>query len=646
MPADVVAAAEREPRAGRYLIRQDTPRRTQILAACAVLGLLVHLLFAQLTLVLAVLFHGTTRVSRWRPQWLAVPAVAGTLWTLAVGPASAVAGFTLGPGRVAAYLGGIGGHPARLVHLTGAYAGITGWLPRQFPLALVAASAEAAVAAWLGWLHTDEWNLPAYRRGLLSFCRRRYLSRSISAGGLVTRDGVCLGYDKVTGLRAAMSWPEAEGGVLCTGSPGSGVTTTSFQLMHAAIRRRKPVIAVDLDGSNRLADSLAAVCAATRTPLHMFPGAGRSCYDPLRAGDPARRTSLVMGMVDWTGTADACRRSCGAYLTDLFTVIDAAPGDPLAPMLDEIAGLLRPAALRARVEQVPAYHPRRQVLGERVNVSASLIEADPRITATLTEQLNELRASAFAGWLAPVPDGRTDLGRVIRERAVVLFSLDRSVHGRAAVTMASLVAFDALALCAELRGIGAGGDGLIWFDQCDGLPPAALTELASRGGDAGMATVAATTAPDWAREMADLVNVLVLHRLGDPDTAERFAGYSGEKLVPADGEEPLPRSVPPRFVSGPQVPARSLGRLGNGEHVLIVRRPQRRVVTLGLTVPARVRWHQAVRSAADTASSGGTVHGTEPVSTGLESTEQRGTEQRGAGQKGTDAGAVDKGRST
>ena len=72
MPADTVTAAERVPRPGRYLIPGDTPRRGELLAVCAVLAVAAHLLFAQLTLVLAVVFVAVTRLSRWRPQWLAV----------------------------------------------------------------------------------------------------------------------------------------------------------------------------------------------------------------------------------------------------------------------------------------------------------------------------------------------------------------------------------------------------------------------------------------------------------------------------------------------------------------------------------------------------------------------------------------------
>jgi hypothetical protein len=656
-PVESVTAAEREPRAGRYLIPGETPRRAEIVAVCVIAGVLAHLLFAQLTLVLAVVFQLITKLSRWRPQWLAGPAVIGVIWALGEGLGRAFSGFFDGPSKIAAYLGGIGGHPGHLVHLGSAYSGLGHWLPQQFPLALIVASAEAAIAAWLAWLHTDEWRLPGYRPGLLTYLRRRYLLRSITSGGVVTRDGACLGLDATTGWRVAVSWAEAEGGVLCVGSPGSGTTTTSFQFAHAAIRRRKPVIAVDLDGRKDLAERIGAVCASTRTPLYLFPGPGY--YDPLRGGEPARRTSLVMGMADWTGVAETYRRSCAAYLTDLFAVLDAAPGDPRVPMLDEIVHLLSPAALRARMGHVPSYLPRRQALAERVRVSASLLESDPRITAALTEQLNELRASPLGRWLAPGPGPRLDLGRVVRERAVVLFSAEAPSGGRAGVTMAGLIAHDVLAVCAELRRIGVPGDGLVWFDQCAGVAPATLAELIDRGGAAGLAALLTTTSPGRVEGLAEQANVLVLHRLTDHPAAERFAGFTGEKLVPAGGDfvaaagtqaramtvagtggGPRAGAIAPDETAGqlsqlgpyglvrrPVVPAQSLSRLGNGEHVLIVARPRRRLVTLGLTVRARMPRSAARPVTPRPAPGAGLV----PAATGAgqPGTDQTNTEQKG-----------------
>ena len=85
--------------------------------------------------------------------------------------------------------------------------------------------------------------------------------------------------------------------------------------------------------------------------------------------------------------------------------LDAAPGDPRVPVLDDVIHLLNPVAMRARMEYVPAVYPRREVLAERTRVSMSLISAEPATTAELGRQLRELRASPFGRWLRPSADG-------------------------------------------------------------------------------------------------------------------------------------------------------------------------------------------------------------------------------------------------
>ena len=398
------------PRRARYLVPLGLPRRDEILAVCVVLAVLLHLLFAQLTILLAAVFYLITKVTRWRLSWLAVPAAAGLAWTAAVGPRAAAAGFTAGPARIADYLGASGHQADHLLHFTTAFTGIGTWLPRQLPLALLAASAEAALAGWLSWLHTDERDLRPARPGLIVAARRAATVRAIRAGAVVTRDGGCLGVAAGSGTRVTLSWAEAAGGIAVCGSSGPDVLTTGFQLVHAAVRRRKPVLAVDHTADPELTGKLAAVCAAAGAPLLVFgedaaagEGAQAACYEPFRHGAPGRRAALVTAMLSWDGPGRQYRRSCVSYLEDVFELLDAAPGDPRVPVLDDVIHLLNPVAMRARMDYVPAVYPRRDVLAERTRVSTSLINAEPATIAELGRQLRELRASRFGRWLCPPP---------------------------------------------------------------------------------------------------------------------------------------------------------------------------------------------------------------------------------------------------
>src|SRR6202044_716331 len=104
MPAEVMTRAARMPRRARYLVPKGLPRRGELLAACAVVLIVSHLLFAQLTLLIAVVCYLIGKATRWRAAWLLGPAAAGLVWTLTLGPAKAAAGFTAGPAQIIGYL--------------------------------------------------------------------------------------------------------------------------------------------------------------------------------------------------------------------------------------------------------------------------------------------------------------------------------------------------------------------------------------------------------------------------------------------------------------------------------------------------------------------------------------------------------------
>jgi hypothetical protein len=255
------------PRRARQPIpTSPVTRRRRAMACCAVLLLLGHLLLAQLTLGLAVAFTVTGQVSRWRGWWLTGPAAAGLIWTLAIGPGRAAAGFAAGPARVLGYLGR-GDLLAGLSRPSGPFAGAGSWLPGQLPIALIAGAAEAALIGWPGWRRTGQQAARPPRPGLLAAVRTRLAAALIRAGGVVTRHGCALGVAPATGAVVELRWPEMAGGVLVAGTEGQQVTVTGLQLVHAALRRRKPLIVVDVSADGAIARALAAACAATGTPL-------------------------------------------------------------------------------------------------------------------------------------------------------------------------------------------------------------------------------------------------------------------------------------------------------------------------------------------------------------------------------------------
>jgi len=593
--------AARTPRRAHFLVPPSLPRRRELLAGCALVAVVAHLLFAQLTLLIAVVCYLIGRATRWRTAWLLGPALAGLAWALAAGLASAVSGFTAGPAQILDYLT-VGGQQAEhLLHLRAAFAGMGSWLPRQLPLALIAGAAEAAVASWLRWLHTDEWNLPPSRPGLIVAARRVFVAWFVrTGGGAATREGGCLGIKPGSGARITLSWPEASRGVLVCGAAGQDVLATSFQLIHAALRRRKPVVVLDFS-SESIRARLAAACLGAGVPLQVFGGGERpdggqpSVYEPFRYGDPGQRAALVAAMLTWDGPGSQHRRGCLAYLTDVFELLDAVPGDPRVPVLDEVIHLLDPAAMRAKAARVPPGYPRRDVLVERAEVSASLVSAEPGTVAGLSRQLRGFRSSPAGRWLGQPVGGQLrgiELDAIVSGREAALFCLGGSAQaaGPQALAMLSrLVCQDLLRLAASLRAAGEDGDGVIWLAGCQAIPERTFAELVAAASAAGLAVLATTTSAAAASVLAEHANALVVHRMSDPVAARELAAAVAPRRPAPVAQMSGPAATWPAAAGGEPaaVTADDLLCLGDGEFVLAVRSP-RRLVPHAHAVRARI----------------------------------------------------------
>jgi hypothetical protein len=295
------------PGRARHPIPADRTQRGRAVAACAVLALLAHLLLAQLTLVLTLLFIAAGRVTRWRLWWLAGPAAAGLVWALAVGPGRAAAGFTAGPAQLLESLGALGRGrlAAGASHPPEPFAGAGRWLPRQLPIALIAAAAEAALIGWLARLRAVGSPVTPPRPGAVAAARTALAGSLIRSGSVVTRNGCALGVVPATGAVAELRWPETSGGVLVAGAESQSVTVASLQVVHAALRRRKPLIVIDASGDTAIARALSAACAATGTPLrHQRAGLD------LRPVIGERSAALLS-----VGSADLAARACADIAT-------------------------------------------------------------------------------------------------------------------------------------------------------------------------------------------------------------------------------------------------------------------------------------------------------------------------------------------
>jgi hypothetical protein len=269
-------------------------------------------------------------------------------------------------------------------------------------------------------------------------------------------------------------------------------------------------------------------------------------------------------VLDWSGGPDGRQRGCAAYLGELFAIRRAAPPHADQPVLADVTSLLDPAALAARLRQVPSHHPHRAAMATRLASVTALLKADPGGLADVAGQLARLTAAPAGRWLGRGRE-QLGLGRILRERAVGLFALDPAEHGPAAAMIGRLVLADALALCADLRAMGVSGDAVAWFSGCEQLPSVALAELAAAGYRAGLTVVLSTTSAGAAASLAGAVNVLALHPVGDEAAAAELAGLASAQ----------PGTGPLAAFSTGEAPAAAAGwRPGTGPELPPAPQPQ------------------------------------------------------------------------
>jgi hypothetical protein len=272
-------------------------RRGDLAAGLAAAAIVGQILFAQVTLLAVMIIVAIGRVSRWRPHWLAVSALASVTWLVAAGPARTAAAYAEGCRRLAVYVVESAAHPGHLAHPAVALAGVATWLPRQLPLALLAACGEAGIVLWLGWWRRESsWR---WRPGLVAAGRRWVRAGTLSAGDSVTSDGFALGLVLGTGKLAGVSWSEAAHGVLLTGQDADQL---GLAVACAALRRRKTVLILDCPGPAPIAARISDIARPLRVPVTETGGV--AVADAVGRAIRARETVLIA-----TSHRDAARQA-------------------------------------------------------------------------------------------------------------------------------------------------------------------------------------------------------------------------------------------------------------------------------------------------------------------------------------------------
>jgi hypothetical protein len=544
MPSYMTGAHERNSWRFQFPAPADMSQRAELAASVAVVAFLIQLVFAQVTLVLVICLAVISRLSRWRPLWLAVPGAASVAWLLAIGVRPALAGFLAGGSRLLSLLDRHDALAVKAKDLSDMVAGWRRWIPSQLPIALIAATAQAAILSVLPGRTPAK--LP-YRSGALVAGRSAYLAATLRRGELATCDGCCLGIVPGTGRRAAVSWPEAEAGVLCAGQDAAAVSATGRDIALAAIQHRKTVVIIDLAGDaesamthrrrRSRADFIESECAAIGAPSLRF-GWRSAHYDPFSSASPARATSLTMAMIDWTGVAHARQLFCANYLNAVFAVLASSRPDqagrerPEGAVIDEVVRLMAPGALRARLAQMRGPSLAAGPLAAKVADLARQLEADQATLTPMVAQLAELSSAALAQLVRPRADeAPISIAAALAGREVVLFCLDRPVLGEPAAMIARLVVADLIEAFASRSDLDSRADCLVWINGCEAIDRRQLAALIALGERTGTSVVLGTALGSAAALIAADVNVVAVR---GPSPAGFTSPPDGQALLAPD----------------------------------------------------------------------------------------------------------------
>jgi hypothetical protein len=268
MPAQAAGLAERDRLRSRLPDPALHSRRGEIAAAAATAAVAGQVLLAPVTLALAVAFAAAGRATRWRPRWLALPALTG-LALSASSPRTALDGF-LAPGRALIDDLAVGTAPSRIAHqaLTAATA------PGQLPLALLASTAEAGILLWSGRYRHGARFAAGWRPGPIALARGWLGRAALAAGHTVTQSGCAVGIEPGTGRLVTMRWADFETGVLARALDSASVLRLCLPAVTAALRRRMAVLVLDLTPGSELTEALVrlggqlGVVVSTITAVH------------------------------------------------------------------------------------------------------------------------------------------------------------------------------------------------------------------------------------------------------------------------------------------------------------------------------------------------------------------------------------------
>jgi hypothetical protein len=349
---------------------------------------------------------------------------------------------------------------------------------------------------------------------------------------------IVLGVD-MRGRPVALGEDELSAHGLILGASGAGKTTTLVTILSDRIRRRLPVVAIDMKGSPTFARDLATAATAAGRPIKVWTLDGGAHWNPLAHGNPTELKDKLIATERFT--EPHYQRAAERYVQTVLQVLGHAHSGR-APALAEVVALMDPRRLAATLRglDVPIRDRVQDYIAGLTHDQLSAIRGLQTRLAVLTE-------SDTAPYLTvpaePGGDRAIDLREALRGPDVVVFSLNSSKYGKLAAQIGTLVVQDLVAASGDRlieRSHGRSLDqAVIAIDEFSALGADHVIALLARGRESGMTVLVAT------QELADLERaaaglrdqvlgvtaVKIAHRQEVPGSAQTIAQIGGTEKV-------------------------------------------------------------------------------------------------------------------
>lgn len=353
---------------------------------------------------------------------------------------------------------------------------------------------------------------------------RRAKERRLSAKGLAIgaarHGGVCrVPFAHRRGVHA-----------LITGATGAGKTVTQAAIAQAHVLAGQPAIVLDPKGDAFLRASLEDAARSMGVRFRAWSPQGEAIYNPLARGNPTEIADKALAGHQWSEPhyelatqrlllhSLATMKEVGLWPPTIGALVLYMYPERLGALADEVGGETK--------ERVAAY-----LGGLSERAKSDLGGGRDRLAVLADGELGPL--------LGPEIGAESiDLAEVVRRREVVYFHLDADRYPGAAKLLGAALLVDLIGLTAELQGGERGG--LLVIDEFAAIAAAQVSRLFARARSAGLSLLLGTQSladlrgarPDdpsdtLTEQVLSNIEFAVVHRVGDPDSAERFARMAG-----------------------------------------------------------------------------------------------------------------------